>query len=182
MPTQKILKNVDAYIYQDFVGNPGAVPPVLPNTARGTPSWSFTNVLFEAKEPCTLSGLRWEIDYIHSDEPGNFPWGTGKTCFVVLPQGVASGTHSAQGGEPPYNPVEYVIGWNNVATVRNGTTYANGGKSTNLRAGASRAQRRLKPGDQVVLDVILKNDWGAVESIDMYKLWVKGTVQFFIES
>lgn len=182
MPTQKVLKNIDTALVLDFVGDPGADPPVPPNTARGTPSWSFSQTLFEAKEPCTISGLRWELDYIHADEPGNFPWGTGKACFVVLPQGVGNGTHSTQNGDPPYRPVEYVIGWSNVATVRNGTSYANGGKSTNLRQGASRAQRRLKPGDRVVLDQIFKNEWGVPESVTQYKMWTRGIVQFFIES
>lgn len=176
MPTQKILINAKIFQHNEFKGD--ATDPT-----RTIGGHSSTVEVLEAVEPCTLSGLRWELAFVTNHLYINQPWTSFTYEFVHLPSGGNPGTGYLASGSPPYAPVGNVLGFGAGVVSRSTAVLAEAGGSMPVhQSGKSKALRKLKRGDKVILRVTFNNEWGNDLSITEMKNWMRGVVQCFLES
>lgn len=103
-----------------------------------------TPIAGPATFPCTITGLRWNIDVETDSLTEVFMiW-----AIVILREGVAADTISFSGGASIYQPEQNVLAWGYCNLP---PTTSSGGPEVRHFEGTTKTMRKLMMGDQIVV-------------------------------
>lgn len=119
-----------------------------------------------ASSPCTITGLRWEFDFVKiaGSTPVDVVW-----ALVVVAQGKDPNSLNLSNGSTIYEPEQDCLAYGRANL--NYWASGNGGQIRHFM-GSTKAMRKLKVGDRFAL---------IVKANDDAKLGMAGIVQFFLK-
>lgn len=116
-------------------------------------------VLTTATFPCTVTGLRWEINGVNDQVADEIV----RWAIILVKDGNSANAIGASDGSTFYEPEQNVLAWGVLGT------HAASGPMLSVNAGTTKSMRKLMGGDRILF--IVKGDANAPK--------INGCVQFF---